>query len=229
MDHREIFLEQRVAGDDRDLGLVFVSQAARSGFKLCRTHVRGRGVDQVAGEKFRLCHDRNPVGIDAFGCDQRRMLFRVVLVPVEAVAGQEPTQRFLLKVIRVDPAFDAVGAGCKFRQRRCKGKSVAFARSGCPVADQGHRGVAGVVGDHQRRSDVALERAGFDPGADAVALLPRPEGDILCAQNVDWQSFSARRRECDSHGNPLLRCREGTPLHRRCKWNHRDRSVPISA
>ena len=95
MDHRKVPRQQIVAHNGRGSGAIASGKGKERLLEVLRTHVTGRCVDQIAGQKLALGHRQQGFAIQPIGQLQAR-LFRLCLgraIPVEPIACQKPGQR----------------------------------------------------------------------------------------------------------------------------------------
>ena len=138
VDHREILLEQIVALDHRDLGLVRRGQGPHRLLQFVRPHVAGRRVDQIARQE-------NAIGDVA---DARRI----------GAGRQREAQPLagLLAIAGKDIAAERQRDGREFRLGRGRGEIPVAFRQGSRQRADGKRAVA--IADTEQR---AGERAVF--------------------------------------------------------------------
>ena len=110
VDHREILLQQLIADDALERGVVALCEMARRGFDPVGAEVVGRRVDQVAAEDDRLGDACHLVRIDAVRHREPDGLRRAGAVAVKIVAAEEPREGRERRVVgRVLEAIGALG------------------------------------------------------------------------------------------------------------------------
>ena len=67
-------------------------QIAGGALQILGAHVRGRGIDQVAGQKLARCHRERAVGVDTLRCDQPGGRRLGLFVAGKAVLREQPAQ-----------------------------------------------------------------------------------------------------------------------------------------
>jgi hypothetical protein len=115
VDRGIVLLEELIAQDDRDPGLVCACQPPGSLGQLGRPHVAGRRVDQVAHQAGGRRRAADPGAVRTLGPDQGGEAPLVLLIAAEGIAAERPTERHFHSALRRQGRVDPVDA---FRQGR---------------------------------------------------------------------------------------------------------------
>ena len=205
VDHREVPLQQRLAGDHLDPGAMLCCQIARGLFQIGRSHVGGRRVDQIAGEILALGQRQQACGVQTFGGHQSGAHRLGRFVAREAVAREQPAQHFDLGLIRWQTGGDGVAALGQFRRRRCQMEACAGPRLGGAEASQRHQRRAGLAGHQKRLSQRRGETRCTDPGRDGGWLVRGPGGQIILSDEMQRQGGVVGHGEGRGHRSGSFR------------------------